>query len=287
MGLEPQLEGKWVWMAPVGWRGRRDIWRQGGRRVHTGWTTYDDITPRLTAQGVEVVPYHIDVPAFWRYVDDCGYRQMSYWEGGKARAGTEKWLEHFVSIELMRPQAGEVHIDIASCYSPFPDILRQRWGCRPYRQDWLYAPGIDGDRIGGDAAVLPVPDEFADGMTLHCSFEHFEGDRDFRFLREADRVLRPGGGLCILPIYTNRTYCIQTDLAAWPRIKVPDFERDALICAAEGWGEVHGRFYDAPHFERRILANLGRLELTIYKIENYLEVASDCYLKFAAVFRRR
>jgi SAM-dependent methyltransferase len=253
--------------------------------VHRGWSSYDDISPRLAAHGVEVVTYQIDVAAFWRYVADCGYRDMGYWEGGRSRAGTEKWLEHFVSIELLQPRAGQVHIDIASCYSPVPDILRERWGCTTYRQDWMYPAGIDGDRIGCDAADLPVPSASVDGLTLHCSFEHFEGDRDIRFLREADRVLRPGGKLCILPIYFNHTYCIQTDLAAWP-LHPPRFEREAVVCAAEGWGEVHGRYYDPAHFADRILANLGQLRLTLYRVQNYEDVARDCYLKLAAVFTR-
>lgn len=266
-------------------RDRYNIWKQGGRRVFPGWTTYDDITSRLVEHGVETVPYHIDVAAFWRYVEESGYRQMAYWEGGKARAGTEKWLEHFVSIDLLRPQQGDVLVDIASCSSPFPDILRERWGCQTYRQDWSYPPGLNGDRIGSDAAALPVPAEFADGLTLHCSFEHFEGDRDARFLREAERILRPGGRLCILPLYTNWTYCVQTDLEAW-HLRRPEFERDAVVCVSSKWGEVHGRFYDPPHFVERILGSLGRLRLQFYRVENYEEVAPDCYLRFAAVFTR-
>jgi hypothetical protein len=206
MDVEPRIEGRWVWTAPLGWRERHRVWQQGGRRAHRGWTSYDDVTPRLVARG-EVVPYSIDVPAFWRYVADCGYRDTGYWEGGKARAGAEKWLEHF------------------------------------------------------------------------------EGDREIRFLREADRVLRPGGKLCIAPIYFNHTYCIQTDLDAWP-LHPPRFEGDAVICAAEGWGEVHGRFYDPAHFAERILANLGQLRLTLCRVQNYEDVARDCYLKFAAVFTR-
>jgi SAM-dependent methyltransferase len=265
------------------WRARYDIWRQGGRRVSPRWVGYEDITPRLAEHGVEILPYRIDVDAFWRYVEESGYRQMAYWEGGKARAGTEKWLEHFVSIDLLRPRPSEVFVDIASCSSPFPDILRERWGCRTYRQDWSYPPGLHGDRIGGDAAALPVPAEFADGLTLHCSFEHFEGDRDQLFLREAGRILRPGGRLCILPLYTNSTYCLQTDLAAW-HLRRPSFERDALICVADGWGEVHGRFYDPAHFVDRILGSLGRLRLQLYRVENFPDVAADCYLWFAAVF---
>lgn len=278
-------EGTPVWRAPLDWRGKRDVWQQGGRRVSKGWCTYDDITADLAAKGVEVSSHRIDVEGFWRYVDRVGYRDMPYWEGGKARAGTEKWLEHYVSLELMKPAPDEVFVDIASCYSPFPDILREHWGCRTYRQDWAYPPGVHGDRIGSDAAELPVSDGFADGLTLHCSFEHFEGDRDFMFLREAERVLRPGGRLCILPIYTNRTYRIQTDLEAW-HLRRPSFERDAVICAAEGWGEVHGRFYDPGHFVQRILGNVGSLRLRIHRVENYLDVAPDCYLRFAAMFTK-
>ncbi|HXO18336.1 MAG TPA: methyltransferase domain-containing protein [Thermoanaerobaculia bacterium] len=281
--VDSGLQGTSVWKAPLALRARYDIWRQGGRRVYPGWATYDDVTPQLAEHGVEILPYRIDVPAFWRYVEESGYRQMAYWEGGKARAGTEKWLEHFVSIDLLRPRPSEVFVDIASCSSPFPDILRERWGCRTYRQDWSYPPGSNGDRIGGDAAALPLPAEFADGLTLHCSFDHFEGDRDQRFLREAERILRPGGRLCILPLYTNLEYCLQTDLAAW-QLRRPGFERDALICVADNWGEVHCRFYDPAHFIARILGSLSRLRLCLYRVENYLEVAADCYLKLAAVF---
>lgn len=283
--LDPSSKGKSIWRTPIPWAGRYRIWRQGGRRAYTGWTSYDDITPSLSEHGVEVLPYRIDVDAFWRYVEDSGYRSKSYWQGGAARAATEKWLEHFVSIDLLRPQPSEVAIDIASCTSPFPDILRERWGCRTYRQDWNYAPGVNGDQIGGDAAALPIPDGFADMLTLHCSFEHFEGDRDKRFLREAERVLRPGGRLCILPLYTNWAYCIQTDPAAW-HLRQPELERDALICLAKDWGEVHGRFYDPARFVNRILGSLGRLRLQLFRVENYQEVAADCYLRFAAVFTR-
>jgi len=284
MSREPEVSS--VWAAPIAIRRRFDLWRLGGRRVRHGWTSYDDLTESLAERGVRITPYRIDVDEFWRYVDTKGYRGMDYWHGGRMRAATEKWLEHFVSIDLLRPAAGEVLVDIASCSSVFPDILRDSWGCEAYRQDWSYPEGLQGDRLGGDAAELALPDGFADLLTLHCSFEHFEGDRDWRFLREAERVLRPGGRLCILPLYTNRRYSIQTDLEAWSA-RHPSFERDAVICLADRWGEVHGRFYDIEHFADRILGNLGGLELELFAVENYLEVAEDCYLKFAAVFTRR
>ncbi len=276
-----------VWRSPLPWRDRYRIWRRGGRRVRLGWADSEDLTEQLTRCGLEVVPYRIDVAAFWSYVDQVGYRSLAYWQGGQARAATEKWLEHFVSIELLGPRVGELLIDVASCHSPFPDIVRDGFGVTAYRQDLLYPLGVEGDRIGGDAVSMPLPASSVDLMTLHCSFEHFEQDRDGAFLREADRVLRPGGRLCILPLYTNRRYCIQTNLDRWRASCPPWFERDALVCQADGWEEVHGRFYDPEHLVERVLGNLGSLEARIVRVENAKEVAEDCYLVYAAVLTRR
>ena len=253
-----------------------------GMRVAHRWATYDVPSEPLRA---EVVPSRIDVAGFRDFVARAGYESMDYWRGGKDPGGTEKWLEHFVSLELLEPRPGEVLIDIASCTSPFPEVAERFHGVQAFRQDLSYPEGVHGRRIGGDASHLDLPDEFADLLTLHCSFEHFEGDRDQAFLREAERILKPGGRLCILPLYTSETYSIQTDLAAWKR-RVPEIEGDALICVADGWGEVHGRFYDARRFDERVAGSAGSMEVRILRVENFTEAAPDCYLKLAALLRK-
>ncbi len=132
---------------------------------------------------------------------------------------------------------------------------------------------------------MPLADASVDLMTLHCSFEHFEGDRDSRFVTEAERVLAPGGRVCILPLYMNRRYAIQTDPVTWSLAR-PRFERDALVHIAHGWGESHGRSYDAAHLLERIVERLGSLELTMHHIENAQEVSDEVYLRFAAVLTK-
>ena len=259
---------------------------RGMRSVREGYPTYDDITPELCRHGIQVRPYSIDIEAFWRFVDDAGYRRFGeYYGGGQHKCATNKWLEHYVSLELLDPRPGEILIDIANCYSPFPDVVRQRLQLAVFRQDLIYDPGIHGDRIGGNAADLPLDNEFADLLTLHCSFEHFEGTSDQDFIREAERILRPGGRLCILPLYTHHEYAIQTDPSTWDAHTI-QFEPDATIHLVDGWGEAHGRLYDARHLLDRVVANLGQLELTIYAIRNYADVWKECYLKFAAVLRK-
>jgi SAM-dependent methyltransferase len=269
--------------------GRRNRQREPGlpdsQRYREGFATHDDITPELRCEGVRVVPHSIDLPAFWKFVDAGQYRHRTYYDGGRQACAVNKWLEHYVSLELLEPRPGEVLIDVANCYSPFPDVVRDLTGLTVFRQDLIYDVGIHGDRIGGNAADLPLKDEFADLLTLHCSFEHFEGTSDQEFIREAERIMKPGGRLCILPLYTHREYAIQSDPSTWDNRTV-QFEPDAIIYLARGWGERHGRLYDAHHFLDRIVANLGHLRLTIYTMENYAEAWDHCYLRFAAVFRK-
>ena len=131
---------------------------------------------------------------------------------------------------------------------------------------------------------MPVPDSFASKMTLHCSFEHFEGDADIRFIRESCRVLKFGGKLCILPLYMHRFYAIQTDPLAYKGNFI--FEEDATIYYARGWGERHGRYYDVKHFISRIVQNMGDLKLKLFFVENAKDVHPSCYLRFIALFEK-
>ena len=269
---------------------RNPYWRiqtrlRNGRRVRFGQAPYDDLSASLREHGVRFAHHTIDLPAFWSFVERSRYRDLEYYKGGRQHCAINKWLEHYVSIELLQPRPGEVLIDIANCHSPFPDLLKDQFDLEAYRQDLIFPRGIQGHRIGGNANALPLPPQFADLLTLHCSFEHFEGDSDSGFLREAQRILKPGGRLCILPLYTCRDYAIQSDPTTWGARTVR-FEPDAVIYLAPGWGETHGRMYDVRHFLDRVVAHLGDLSLTIYVLDNYADVWPECYLKFAALITK-
>jgi hypothetical protein len=102
----------------------------------------------------------------------------------------EKALEHFISFELAKPGAAEVGIDIGSCQSEAPAIVRRQFGARIYEQDLEYPKGVHSDRIGSSADATPLPDRSVDFMTLRCTFEHFEGNADTGFMRECARLLK-------------------------------------------------------------------------------------------------
>jgi SAM-dependent methyltransferase len=213
-------------------------------------------------------------------------RHPLYMDGGRATGFHQKGLEHFLAVELVGLRTGQICIDVASQHSPAPEIYARLHGAEVYTQDLAYPAGVHGRRVGGSASQLPRPECFADAMVLHNAFEHFEGDADIGFLREAARVLKPGGRLCIVPLFLYTEYAIQTDPGAltgtWP-----PFDTGARLWCARGWRDRHGRFYDAQHLHSRLLANAEAFDVRLIEYTDARAVSDDCYLRFAAVFTRR
>ena len=236
------------------------------------------IIDQLRTIGISALSYNIDLDEYKAYFDDAGYRKAypSYYDFNIK----EKSLEHYLAAKLLELNDKDVYIDIASELSPVPEIYARLYGAKCYRQDLSYEPGLCGDRIGGDAGNLPVPDGFATKLGLHCSLEHFEGDSDILFIREASRVLRPGGRVCIIPLYLCEFYAIQTDPVVATKENV-DFDSEAVICCAEGWRNRHGRFYDYLHLRDRIIANLNGMKMRIIAFLNTKDVDMSCYVFFA------
>jgi SAM-dependent methyltransferase len=259
----------------------REPKKQGGVFYAPG--AEDRIERRLRDLGFDVRHHEIDVADYRRYVAAARYRKdfPDYYPSVQP----EKSLEHYVAATLLGLDRRDVYIDVASEQSPAPDIYRRLFGVKAYRQDLSYRWSLRRDRIRGDAARMPVKDGFATKMGLHCSFEHFEGQRDIEFVREAGRVLRPGGALCVVPLYLAEEYAIQTD----PEVAVPGgvvFEEDATVYCAAGWGNRHGRFYDPEHLKSRIQANALGLTVEVYRISNAEAVDGSCYARFAMVIRK-
>jgi SAM-dependent methyltransferase len=237
----------------------------------------------LSAHGFVVEEVTLDPAEYRAYFDAAGYaeRYPDYYSFNLP----EKSLEHFFAAKLLELGPGDVYIDIASEHSPVPEIYSRLFGCASFRQDLAYPEGLNGDRIGGDAAAMPVPEGFASKMALHCSFEHFEGNADERFIREVERVLRPGGRVCFAPLYLWERFGVLTDPAV-AIAQAVHFDVGATVYCKPGWGNRHGRLYDPAQLAARVRANLGSLQLTLYHIVNAAEVDPSCYLQFAAVISK-
>jgi SAM-dependent methyltransferase len=242
-----------------------------------------EITKELKENGFNIIDLYINIADYRQYINNAEYHKFA--NQYSKEAFIEKSLEHYLAAELLNLSKNDIYIDIASGSSPVPEIYHNLYECIIYKQDLAYPKGINGNIIGGDASNMPIEDNFATKMALHCSFEHFEQDRDIRFIKEAGRVLKRGGQLCIVPLYLYNKYAIQTDPAVLPKDGL-SFEKEAVLYCAKGWRNRHGRFYDVPHYISRIRNNQGNLKLTIYIVQNEKEVDASCYVKFIAMFEK-
>jgi len=96
---------------------------------------------------------------FWRA--EYSLRYPDYYRGNLP----EKALEHFIVVELFRLDAQSIFIDIASERPPLPETATRMFGSRSFAQDIVYEPGIRGDKIGGDACAMPLPETAATAST--------------------------------------------------------------------------------------------------------------------------
>jgi Glycosyltransferase len=252
-----------------------------------GWippNNSDLMSQKLRNLGIEVDDYEINVDEYRQYFQDARYLEdfPDYYSFNR----TEKSLEHYLAAKLLKLNSEDIYIDVASETGTVPKIYTKIFGAKTYQQDLKHPPGLNGDTIGGNAADMPLPNEFATKMALHCSFEHFEDDSDIGFVKEAARVLKRGGAVCILPLYLFDEYSVQSDPVNAISSGGVNFEKDAVIYCAAGFNNRHCRFYDPQHFFDRICRNLNGLKLKIYRIKNAKEVDDSCYIQFAAVLEK-
>ncbi|HET7813487.1 MAG TPA: methyltransferase domain-containing protein [Candidatus Baltobacteraceae bacterium] len=250
-----------------------------------GWARREREAPRddivagaLASACIPVEAFTVRRERFVRWIREAQYSALAY-----VVNRVEKQLEHFVSIELLALPARGTLIDAASCRSPFPELMRAR-GYRVVAQDLSYPAGLHGDRLGGDAAAMELPSAFADGITLHCSFEHFEADADTRFVSTVGRILKPGARAVILPLYLSHTYTIETDPLV-SRGKVP-VDPGAQLVAGYGYANRFGRHYDAASLLARVLqpAERSGLNVTVVRVEH--PDVKPAYLRFALILER-
>ena len=247
----------------------------------------ETIVRALDQMPVKLTPFWIDPDNFYAHVRSVGYPR-AYAAGPLEEGGNReiKLLEYFVSLEIADIQPRDVVIDVASEHSIFPTVVRDACGATVFRQDLIYPPGVHGDRIGGSAASILVADQFADKLVLHNSFEHFEGTADSDFIAEAWRILKPGGMVCIVPLFLSDRYSILSDPLTDRRGIA--WDAGAQVIELPGWHNRFGRFYDPTALDARVLSPARELgyDLEILHFMNVTDVHPQAAMYFALVLRK-
>lgn len=235
------------------------------------------IKDRLRDKGLDVQSIKLSKNEYDKYIHDAKY-DAEYYKYNLL----EKSLEHFICYKLLNISKNDFLVDIACEISPLCEIMQRLIGCKGYMQDLMFPVGINGNRIGGDAANLPVSDDFFSGASVTCSLEHFEGDADIRFMTEMARVLKPGGKVVIAPLYIYPTACYLTDPVMAVVGEVPF---DEPVFCIENWGNRHARFYSPETLYERLIKPNPSIKFEILLLENSDDFGdpTHCYCRFILV----
>jgi SAM-dependent methyltransferase len=233
-------------------------------------TDVRDLIGRFRSLSVPIREVTIDTSEFTHWTRE--YAEITKYYNKKGDVGIEKTLEHYLTMKFLGISSADICIDVAAASSPFADIISSHLNNKTYRQDLVYSPEIVGNQIGGDAGCMPVPDKFADVLTLHCAYECFQGDSDIRFIREAARVLKSKGRLGIVPLYVDNVYFVKTG-PRYDRRKI-NVEKDARwIWRDDNYDkEPFSRHYSPEAFKERIIDNIVDLKYEILHVANIEEL---------------
>ncbi len=262
----------------------------------TGWSrlditksAQDRVESELRTAGVAVETFDVSpwVTSFhaFRHLNEYDGEYRNY-AGNLEHCLLEKALEHFLSMILASPKSDMTGVDIGSCQSILPILARRVFGVRYLEQDLEYPAGVHGDRIGSSADAIPLPDGSVDFMTLHCTFEHFEGNADIGFVKECARLLRNGGVAVVLPLYLNESHCNITGETDSNRRGSIGWDSDAEhYRIIPEWQNRFGRHYSPRAFADRIYktAIAAGLCPRLLKICNWETVHPDLWLRWALV----
>jgi len=224
-------------------------------------------------------------PCLVNWADFESYRARYAGRFGRWNGNLEKQFEYFMTEQLLAISSDDVVMDVGSWLSPYPDLIRERYGCGVYAQDLSYPEGVHGWRIGGDAACLPLPDRSVSKIALHCTFEHFENDADIRFIPEAARVLAQGGRMAIVPLYLHQDYTIWTDPSLFHASDITVDSGATLFCKV-GWNNRFGRHYSPDALNERVIRQAQSLRFTVLRIVNIQDLDRRCYMRFVGLFQK-
>lgn len=186
----------------------------------------------------------------------------------------KKPLELFITYKLLAPRPTDVFMDAAggeNTYLHCIDVARRYMQNIVVSDELRAAFDADMQFLEGDARHIPVPDASIDKISMHHSFEHFQGTSDVDFIKEVQRILKVGGRCCIVPIFLGDHH---VEVSHLPKPECPfDPEAEyivdprARLTGGGGSGDF-ARIYDLSAFHRRVLQQIDaeRFQVSLHEV---------------------
>jgi len=197
-----------------------------------------------------------------------------------------KMQEYYITDQLLdfaHWKKGDVYADLGAQTSPFVKYLREKRGIEAYGLDIEESIYKDlGYYLQEDITDTHFDDNSVRGMSCHSAYETFTGDVDSRLIREAARILKPGGKLIIVPLYMHEQYLSTTSPTYYQQGFADEGSFECIRTDCRGKLAI-GRFYDVKALKKRVLevAEEVGLQAKIYIFpDNLVECDAFVYLKF-------
>ena len=243
------------------------------------------IEQELTKLGIPIKDYVVKAETFHQFKQDFLFPE-DYHGGIKSGVWDEKLLEHFIAFERLglknyRPQ--DIYIDMAACGSPWAKILKEKQNlASSYAIDVSIA--VQYAHLSYYKKENAISTSFSassvKGASLQCAYEMFTGNDDIDLLKEAARILSPGGKMIIVPLYMHTHYCSYSTPEYWGK-GFSDQEAKEYV-RLDCFGVPSSRKYDAFKLKERVLEviqNLG-MSYQLYALRNKDNLGSNIYCHF-------
>ena len=181
----------------------------------------------------------------------------------------KKLIELFATHYILNPGRDDSYMDAAGGFNTYIHRIECN---KKYIQSIIiseqlrrfFGEGID--YIQSDAAQIPLPDSSLDKISCHHSFEHFQGNSDSDFITEIQRLLRPGGKCCIIPLFIADRYVevsrARNSHCPFDRRAKYIVDPTARITGGESCGDF-ARIYDMAAFQERVIDFIDRERFSI------------------------
>jgi hypothetical protein len=238
----------------------------------------------LIRLGVTLADYTVDIQQFTDFYQNAGF-PTEYHGGIDSGVWYEKLLEHFIADDLLGLSdltPDQTYIDVAACASPWARLLREKRGIKAFAIDLEVPEAYRSLEYYSqqDATATEFSESSIQAASLQCAYEMFRDEDDVMLIKEAARIMSPGGKVVILPLYMHTHYCAYATPEYWGRGYTDPLAKEYVNLTA--LGVPSSRKYDPAMLVQRVLQEIrdNGMDYRLHVLRNKLEIGHDVYCHF-------